>query len=417
MLPGRGMLYKSGDLLGRYRLESAEERTRHGELWIARDTRPTLPVPWVSIWLEEHDDVALERAFLERARFLGQIPHPTMAAVLEAGTRPGHAWCAYELIEGATLEELFREHEKSGTAPPAEVRHFLESKLLELQTHLESNARRVGGVTLPPISADGVRIDPRGEPRVTNLIRTARGTTALAALEALDALRPTLGGGVSLSGTTRTAEVLNPHADDDAREALRRWSHGAEPLEDSITITRTLRAPARTRPRPWYFEPAALLALFLGVSTGAVVGLAGILGRQLRAREPTRTEALPVDRDTGVVLPPRVVLAKSATASILAPTSTLAEPLAEPEPKPDPSETPARAAQQPRPRRAPQPRATQAPGSTSKAEISALIRQLRTKDEQLALQFSVELSESDADDQGRLLQLRGRVRAALGVGP
>ena len=110
---------------GRYQLVGAIGRGGMGEVLLAHDPELNRPLA-VKVMLAEHRGCPeLERRFWEEAQIMGQLQHPGVAPIHEAGRlADGRPFFAMKLIEGRTLEQLLKERKTPADDLPRFVAIF-----------------------------------------------------------------------------------------------------------------------------------------------------------------------------------------------------------------------------------------------------------------------------------------------------
>ena len=105
--------------IGRYEIEWEIERRGIGAVWHARDLDLGRPLAVKVLQGEYLGQPEFERLFREEARLTGQLQHPGVPPVHEAGTLPdGRPFFAMKLIQGVTLDELLRRRSAPGDDLP-----------------------------------------------------------------------------------------------------------------------------------------------------------------------------------------------------------------------------------------------------------------------------------------------------------
>ena len=101
---------------GRYRMESLLGAGGMAAVYRARDSELDRPVA-IKI-LAEHlaTDASFRERFVREARMAGRLAHPNIVHVYDAGEDNGRPFIVMEYVEGRTLADELREHEKLAPA-------------------------------------------------------------------------------------------------------------------------------------------------------------------------------------------------------------------------------------------------------------------------------------------------------------
>src|SRR5882724_8490366 len=115
---------RGGDSIGPYLLERELGAGGMGEVWLARRADKLVEAPLALKLLHSHLASSLRERFVREGRVLGQLAHPNIAKLLDAGiTSDGQLYLAIEYVEGVALNRWCDEQRLD---TDAKVRLFLQ---------------------------------------------------------------------------------------------------------------------------------------------------------------------------------------------------------------------------------------------------------------------------------------------------
>ncbi len=132
-----------------------------GAVYLARHETLGLPVA-VKILPPDlaGGDPKFASRFVREARLAGQLRHPNIVSVLDAGIQDGHHYLVMEYIEGPTCREKV---EKEGKLPWSEAVHIVR----QAADGLGYAARK--GIIHRDVTSDNIMLDSDGAARVTDM--------------------------------------------------------------------------------------------------------------------------------------------------------------------------------------------------------------------------------------------------------
>src|SRR5882724_415717 len=96
---------RGGDSIGPYVLERQLGAGGMGEVWLARRADKLVEAPVALKLLHSHLASSLRERFVREGRVLGQLAHPNIAKLLDAGITPdGQLYLAIEYVDGLSLD-------------------------------------------------------------------------------------------------------------------------------------------------------------------------------------------------------------------------------------------------------------------------------------------------------------------------
>jgi tetratricopeptide (TPR) repeat protein len=162
---------------GRYEIEGKLGHGGMGEVWRTRHPELQFPLAVKVLGADYRGQPALERRFREEAQITGQLQHPGIPAVHEAGVLPdGRPFFAMKLVKGHTLADLLKERSSAADELP----RFLGIFEQVCQTLTYAHSR---GVLHRDLKPSNVMIGAFGEVQVMDwglakVLRRDKGPTA-----------------------------------------------------------------------------------------------------------------------------------------------------------------------------------------------------------------------------------------------
>src|SRR5438046_2698509 len=104
--------------IGRFKILRTLGRGGQGEVYLAEDTQLKRRVAIKTLTLEgvaPEDRAARAQALLDEALIVGQLSHPNIVTLYDAGLEGETPWLVFEYVEGKTLSATIKE---SGVMPP-----------------------------------------------------------------------------------------------------------------------------------------------------------------------------------------------------------------------------------------------------------------------------------------------------------
>ncbi|MEQ1440296.1 HDOD domain-containing protein [Fontimonas sp. SYSU GA230001] len=146
--------------VGKFAIEKVLGRGASAVVYLASDPLLRRPVALKLLKPGRHSGSAPNTsALLNEARACGQLKHPHIVPVYEAGEAEGRAYLAFEYVEGQTLAHLLREH---GPLPPAQAAQLMCGVLDALQHAHDA------GLVHRDLKPSNILISGDGAPHVTD---------------------------------------------------------------------------------------------------------------------------------------------------------------------------------------------------------------------------------------------------------
>lgn len=181
--------------LGRFRLLQSLGQGAQATVWLAHDPRLDREVA-VKVLRPGSDPLAVED-WLNEARAVSRLTHPSIVPVFEADTQGAQSYMVFEYVPGGTLAERMR----GKKALPARTAVEIATSVLD-----GLDAAHAAGVIHRDLKPSNILIDAQGRARVMDFGIAARMT---------DAGRPQ-----RVVGTPATSRPKRPRA----RSPVRRWT-------------------------------------------------------------------------------------------------------------------------------------------------------------------------------------------------
>jgi TolB-like protein len=147
-----------GTVLGRYRIMSVLGKGGMGSVWRAEDQVLPRLVALKLIAENQLDAPGARDRFLREGRNAAKLDHPGLVTVYDAGEIDGHAYIAYKLIEGETLET----RASRSPLPMSELWRLIKGTASAM-AHAHAH-----GVVHRDLTANNVMIRPDGEPVIVD---------------------------------------------------------------------------------------------------------------------------------------------------------------------------------------------------------------------------------------------------------
>ncbi len=167
---------KPTDLLGRFELRRLLGQGGQSTVWLAFDPRMEREVAIKVLKSVPGDDARSVAQWLQEARSVGRVKHPSIVPVYEADIQDQHAYLVFEYVDGQTLAQLLAQR----GALPAQQAVALMMDIVDAVAvaHLE-------GIVHRDIKPSNILVDASGRARLmdfgvaTRLNTVARGANAL----------------------------------------------------------------------------------------------------------------------------------------------------------------------------------------------------------------------------------------------
>jgi len=158
--------------IGRFAIIRELGRGAQSVVYLARDPRLEREVAIKTLRFD-HADAAQNQRLLGEARLVGQLHHPHIVPVFEAGEDDGDPYLVFEYVPGENLAERLQR----GGALPAPVAAAILASILDALVHAHAS-----GIIHRDLKPSNILIDPAGVPRVMDFGIAARvETTSTAA--------------------------------------------------------------------------------------------------------------------------------------------------------------------------------------------------------------------------------------------